>query len=140
MMCKYKIESGNYLFKSHHHTLRPNIDYCIHENNRSFTNYIHILNQKQRVSSGKKTKNRAGREVEEMVGERQRREPEKEANKWHRRSKVWSILRKGEVTTFIEYLHGWKPSITKLMVKIWNEGQVKIDGVDFMVTEEVILL
>ena len=39
---------------------------------------------------------------------------------------------------YIECLHGWKPSITKSMLKSWNEGMVKIDGVEFSVTKEVI--
>ena len=39
---------------------------------------------------------------------------------------------------FIDQLHGWKPFVTKTMVKSWNEGIVKIDGVDFIVMEDVI--
>ena len=66
------------------------------------------------------------------------RELENEVEKWCRCSKVWSILQKGEATTFIDRLHGWKPSITWIMVKSWNEGIIKIDGADFMVTKEVI--
>ena len=33
------------------------------------------------------------REDEEMVGERQRREPVGDVDKWHRLFKVWSILK-----------------------------------------------
>lgn len=73
-----------------------------------------------------------------MVGERHRRELEDEAQKWHRHSKVWNILKKGEIMNFIELFHGWKPSITRSMVKRWNEGIFKIDGVDFMMMEDFI--
>ena len=54
------------------------------------------------------------------------------------RAKSQSDTKKGEITTFIDQLHGWKPSVTKIMVKSWNEGIVKIDGVEFTMTEDVI--
>ena len=46
--------------------------------------------------------------------------------------------KKGEIMNFIEWLHAWKPSIIRSMVKSWNEGIVKIYGMDFMVEEDVI--
>ena len=39
---------------------------------------------------------------------------------------------------FIERIDGWKPSVTRTMVKRWTEGIVKNDGVDFTVMEDVI--
>ena len=72
------------------------------------------------------------------MGERHRWEPEDEALKWQRRTKIWEILKKGKITSYIERLHGWKPSVTKLIVKNWNEGTVEIDGVEFSVMEEII--
>ena len=53
-----------------------------------------------------------------MVAEHHIREPEDEVQKWKRRTKDWNILKKGEITSYIEHLHGWKPSVTKTMVKI----------------------
>ena len=40
----------------------------------------------------KKKKNKSCRENKVMVGERHRREPKNEADKWQKRSKVWNIL------------------------------------------------
>ena len=73
-----------------------------------------------------------------MVGERYRREMEDEAQKWKRRTKVWNILKKGEITSYIECLHGWKPSISKSMVKNQTEGMVEIDRLEFSVMKEII--
>ena len=56
-------------------------------------------------------------EKNNMVGERHKREPKDEAQKWHRRSKVWDFIKKGEITNFIDQLHGWKSSVTKTMVR-----------------------
>ena len=41
---------------------------------------------------------------------------------------------------FIDQLHWWKPSVTPIMVKRWNEGIVKINGADFTMMEEVIYM
>ena len=73
-----------------------------------------------------------------MVGERYKRELEDEAQKWRRRSKVWNILKRGEIMNYIKHLHEWKPFVTKSMVRNWNKGMVKIDGVEFFVTKEII--
>lgn len=94
-------------------------------------NHINIKQPSKHIT----TRRKGCKENENMVGERHRREPEDEAEKWRRRYKVWNILKKGDITTFIEWLHRWKPSITHSMVKRWNEGSVKIDGVDFMMME-----
>ena len=72
------------------------------------------------------------------MGERYIRELEDEAQKWKRRTKVWNIVNNGETLNYIEHLHGWNPSITKSMIKHWNEGIVKIDGVQFFVMKEII--
>lgn len=72
-----------------------------------------------------------------MVGECHRRELEDEAQKWKRKTKVWNILKKGEITSYIEHLHRWKPSTTKTMVKNWNKGMVEINGVKFSIMEEI---
>ena len=77
-------------------------------------------------------------EENSMVGERHRKELKDEAQKWKRRTKVWNFLKKGEIISYIECLHGWKPSVTKSMVKNQNEGMVEINGVEFSITEEII--
>lgn len=48
------------------------------------------------------TRRNVCKEEEIMVGERHRRESKDEAQKWSRSSKVWSILKKCEVTNFFE--------------------------------------
>ena len=48
-------------------------------------------------------------------------------------------LREGNISTFIEKLHGWDVKIIDLMVKSWKHGKVKIDGTDFQVNEGVIV-
>ena len=77
-------------------------------------------------------------EKENIVGERHKREPKDEAQKWRRCSKVWNIMKKGEIMNYIECLHGWKRSVSKSTIKNWNEGMVKIDGVEFSIMEEII--
>lgn len=54
------------------------------------------------ASKGINFRNKLCTKEDIMEGERHRREPKDEAQKWHRCSKVWSILKKGEVTNFIE--------------------------------------
>lgn len=136
MMCKYESNCTFHINNVHHLTLRIDFGHKVHNVKRSFEKMT-SANDNLTLKSINTRKNSC-REEEIMVGERCRREPKDEDQKWHRRSKVWSILKKGEVTNFIERLHGFKPSVTWSMVKSWNEGIDKIDGVDFMVMEDVI--
>ena len=53
---------------------------------------------------------------ETMVGERSRREPSGEAENWKKKMKVWHKLEKGNITRFLENLHGFDVEITKLVV------------------------
>ena len=52
-----------------------------------------------------------------MVGERIRREPWGEAEKWKENGKVWRKLQKGSITRFMEKLHGFDVGVTKAMVE-----------------------
>ena len=77
-------------------------------------------------------------EQDDMTGERCRKEPVGEVQKWKNKGKVWKELEKGGVTNFLEKLHGFDPEITNNMVKSWNNGKVKVNGVYFQITEEVV--
>lgn len=73
-----------------------------------------------------------------MTGERSRKEPVGEVQKWKNKAKVWRELEKGGVTNFFEKLHGSDPEITNSMVNSWNNGKVKVNGVYFQITEDVV--
>lgn len=45
---------------------------------------------------------------------------------------------KGGVAIFFEKLHGFDPKVTNSMVNSWNNGKVKVNGVSFQITEEVV--
>ena len=77
-------------------------------------------------------------EPEDMTGERSRKEPVGEVQKWKNKGKVWKELEKGGVANFFEKLHGSDPEITNSMVNSWNKGKVKVNGVYFQITEEVV--
>ena len=66
-----------------------------------------------------------------MVGERSRKEPISEAEKWRQRTRVWDKLEKGGIANYINKLHGFDPAITNSMVDSWKDGRVKVDGVSF---------
>ena len=51
-----------------------------------------------------------------MVGERIRREPWGEAERWKEKGKVWRKLQKGGITRFMEKLHGFDAGVTKAIV------------------------
>ena len=74
-----------------------------------------------------------------MVGERIRREPSGELESWKEKEKVLHKLEKGGITRFMEKLHGFDAGVTKVMVDIWNNGRVKIDGVTHHITEGLIV-
>ena len=74
----------------------------------------------------------------EMAGERSRKELVRETKKCKQRTKVWEKLEKGGIANYIAKLHGYDPAITNLMVNSWKDGRVKIDGVSYQVTMEVI--
>ena len=44
----------------------------------------------------------------------------------------------GGITKYIEKLHGYDPEGTNNMVKMWKDGKVKVNGIYFQITEEVI--
>lgn len=79
-----------------------------------------------------------GAESEEMVGERSRKEPVGEVDKWKNRGKVWEKLEKGGIANYIAKLHGFDPEVTNNMVNSWKDGKVKVNAVLFLVTEEVV--
>lgn len=73
-----------------------------------------------------------------MAGERARREPDGNAEKWKMKKKVWARLSKGGLAGYIDKLHGHDPNVTNLMVNSWKEGRVKIDGVHYQVDIRII--
>ena len=66
-----------------------------------------------------------------IVGERSRKEPVGEVEKWKQRTKVWEKLEKGGIANYIAKLHGYNPAITNTMVNSWKYRRVKLDGVSF---------
>ena len=76
--------------------------------------------------------------TEDMTGERSRKEPVGEVEKRKNKGKVWKELEKGGVANFVEKLHGFDPEVTNSMVNSWNNGRVKVNGVSFQITEEVV--
>lgn len=77
-------------------------------------------------------------DLKEMTGERSKREPTGEIQKWKNKGKVWKELEKGGVTNFLGKLHAFDSEITNVMVNSWSNGKVKVNGVYFQITEEVI--
>ena len=73
-----------------------------------------------------------------VVGERIRKEPVGEAEKWKGREAVWKQLERGGISKYIEKLHGYDPKVTNKMVKYWKDRKVKVNGTYFQITEEVI--
>lgn len=76
--------------------------------------------------------------MEEITGERSRKEPAGEVENWKNKDKVWRKLVKGGVANFFEKLHGFDPEVTNSMVNSWNNGRVKVNKVSFQITEEVV--
>ena len=75
-----------------------------------------------------------------MVGEHCRKEPVGEAEKWRSGGKVWDKMEKGGIATYITKLHGFDQEVTNNMVNSWKDGKVKVNGVTFMITEEVVTI
>lgn len=73
-----------------------------------------------------------GVESIDMVGEHSRKEPMREA--------VWEKLEKGGIENYIAKFHGFDPNVTNSMVNSWKDGRVKVNGVSFQITEEIIAL
>jgi len=74
----------------------------------------------------------------EMVGERCRKEPVGEIGKWRSREIFWEKLEQGEITRYILKLHGFDQEVTNSIVKSWKDGSFRVNGVSFLITEEVI--
>ena len=51
---------------------------------------------------------------------------------------MWEKLEQGGITSYIMKLHGFDKEVTKSMVGSWKDGRVKVNGVYFQITEEVI--
>ncbi len=47
-------------------------------------------------------------------------------------------MEKGRVANFFEKLHGFDREVTNNMVNSWNNGKVKVNGVSFQITKEVV--
>lgn len=77
-------------------------------------------------------------EPEDMTRERSRKELVGEVEKWKNKGRVWKELEKGGVANFFENLHSFEPEVTNSMVNSWNNGKVKVNGVSFQITEEVV--
>lgn len=75
-----------------------------------------------------------------MVGERIQKEPTGECEKWKNKTKVWNQLEKGGIAKFIECIHGFDPKVMNNFIKTWKDGRVKVNGVSFQVTEEVVVM
>ena len=72
-----------------------------------------------------------GVESIEIVGEKSRKEPVGEVEKWKQREKIWEKLEKGGIENYIAKLHGFDLMITNNMVNSWKDGRVKVNGVLF---------
>ena len=70
-----------------------------------------------------------GVESSEMVGEKSRKEPIGEVEKWKQRAKVWEKLENGGIANYIAKLHGFDLVVTNSMVNSWKDGRVKVNGV-----------
>ena len=75
-----------------------------------------------------------------MVGECSRKKHVGEVDKWKNRGKVWEKLEKGCIANYIEKLHSFDPKVKNRMVNLWKDGKVKVNGVSFLVTEEVVAI
>ena len=75
-----------------------------------------------------------------MVGECSRKKHVGEVDKWKNRGKVWEKLEKGGIANYIAKLHGFDLDVTNSMVNSWKDGKVKVNGVSFQITEEVIAI
>lgn len=69
--------------------------------------------------------------IEEMVGERSRKEPLGDVEKWKKRGKVWKKLEEGGVANYFSKLHGFDPKVTNSMVNSWKDSRVKVNVVSF---------
>lgn len=78
--------------------------------------------------------------MKEMVGEHSRKEPVGEVDKWRNRGKNWKKLEEGGVASYFAKLHGFDPEVTNSMVNSWKDGKVKVNGVSFFITKEVVVV
>ena len=66
-----------------------------------------------------------------MVGERIRKEPVGEVDKWNGRDKVCNQLETCGISKYIEKLHGYDSEVTNNMVKTWKDSKVMVNGTYF---------
>ena len=94
--------------------------------------------QKEEDSEGIENWSKVFLQEIKMVSVRSRKESVGEVEKWRKRTKVQNRLEKGEITQYIEKIHGYDKEVTKIMVKSQKDGHVKIDGVSHQVSMETI--
>ena len=75
-------------------------------------------------------------QVLEMGGEPRKQELSN-CRAWKAKAPIWKILEKGNVTTYLECLHGYKPHITKYFFKKWFEERVNLHGVMVNLTKDL---
>lgn len=62
-----------------------------------------------------------------MGGQCRRKDPS-DCEKWRRHTKVWSILQRGGLITFMERIHGGIPEVMMFFLKNWDEGMLNVGG------------
>ena len=72
------------------------------------------------------------------MGREPRKEESSNCKAWKEKAPIWKILKKGNVTTYLECLHGYKPHITKAFFKNWFEERVNLHGVIVYLTKDFI--
>lgn len=73
----------------------------------------------------------------QMGGELQKKEP-KNCDDWKDQKDVWNILQKGNVTSYMENLHGFKPHITTTFFKNWSDDKITLHGFTTKLIEDFI--
>ena len=73
----------------------------------------------------------------DMGGELIKQEP-KNRKVWKAKAHVLQILEKGNVTPYLEHLHGFKPHITEDFVKKWIDERVTLHGITVCLTKDFI--
>jgi hypothetical protein len=72
------------------------------------------------------------------MGAEPRKQEPKNCKEWKEKASVWQILEKGNVTPYLEHLHGFKPHVTEAFLKNWFEDRVTMHGVTVHITEDFI--
>ena len=72
------------------------------------------------------------------MGGESRKQDLKNCKSWKAREVVWQILVKGNVTPYLERLHGFKSHLTKAFFKNWFESRVMLHSVIVNLTEDFI--